>query len=262
MNQQDMIKAKIDFLSGNATEDLSVSAQDSALQQELAFVEQLWHHQSFKADEQPSANMDARFYQMLSQAQTAQVEVDKVKPSLFDSLKQWFAPKPLFQVALMAGVFGLGYSLDGQPQPSNAPSDSMVKLEQQVASLNSLVALSMVNSQSASKRLAGIQYGAQAGQRSPELNDALVKMLNSDRSTAIRLSALDALSQNGIEPTVEQALLASFIGQSTMVQIGLIKALRYYGSRDAKTQLSSQKVRSILEPDALDFLQQSINQPI
>jgi len=263
MNQQDIIAARLDFLNGHAKEDLTEQmlkhvSQDKNLADELEFITKCWQDQNLT--EQPSSNLDRQFYQML--------ELQTSKPNWLERLKQtlsdYFAPKHLLQVALMAGMFGLGYQFNnnqfnGSQLNSNT---SVAALQQQVNSLNAMVAMNMINSQSASKRLAGIKHGAAIAIDDPTMHQALLQLLRHDQASSIRLSALDALSQQPLSAKLEQQLVNSFKDQTLLVQIQLLNVLFSYGSPDALSQLSTGNKHFSLLPEAQDYLHQLSNQPI
>ncbi|NQZ12374.1 MAG: hypothetical protein HRT35_34910, partial [Algicola sp.] len=105
MNSQQILTAKVDFLSGNANQDIDETMKqivdnDPTLQQEIAFVEAFWHKDNDVKDEHASASMDARFYQMLAGAQSAQISAlapvlssSSAKPSIWQQLKDVFVPQ-------------------------------------------------------------------------------------------------------------------------------------------------------------------------
>ncbi|MCJ8272666.1 MAG: HEAT repeat domain-containing protein [Psychrosphaera sp.] len=277
MNSQQILTAKVDFLSGNANQDIDETMKqivdnDPALQQEIAFVEAFWHKDNDVKDEQPGASMDARFYQMLAGAQSAQISAlapilksSADKPSIWQQLNDALVPQSfgngMMQVAMMGMVFTLGYyvnvSQSSDLQASAATQDnSMAELKSEVQSLNSLVALSMINNSSASKRLTGINYSRQSGADDETLNDALVKMLNNDKSTAVRLAAIDAFAERGVTTRVEIKLVDALAKQNPLVQIGLIKLLNNHGSEYARIKVAALARQGELTDEAREVYQQ------
>ncbi len=267
MNAQDILAAKVAYLSGNAQTDLTPQMQqavekDDKLKTEIAFVEAFWQTNDSSAPEMPSSKLDARFYQMLAMAQAAQrnaINSDndaKSTDGLLDRLKHWLMPKPALQFAMMAGIFSLGYFTK---LPSGETTDvAMNNLQQQVQSLNSLVALSMINNQSASKRLTGISYTKQTDVSDQTLNNALLNMINHDKSTSVRLAALDALFSRGLNSKLELDLLNSVAEQNPLVQIEMVRLLIGFGSEVAQTKLKAAAKSGVLDADVKELLEQQI----
>ena len=161
----------------------------------------------------------------------------------------------MMQFATLAVVFAIGYGSNNlQPQQTD---ESFAGLEQQVQSLSALVAMSMINKGSASERLTGITYSRQTGGRDPAVDGVLLKLLNTDRSTAVRLSAINAFSSRLSVSAIETQLLDSVLRQEQpLVQIGLIKLLAGKGSESSLSELSQMADDGRLTPEGSEFLQQ------
>lgn len=269
MDAQSILAAKVAYLSGNSANDIDEAMKkyvstDTQLQQELAFVETFWDSELDERQEQPSSQLDARFYQMLSMAQATQrdtaaqfnnAETQTSGQGFLARLTDWLTPKPAMQLAMMAGIFALGYYVN-MPQAPTTSDDAMVNLQQEVQSLNSLVALSMIENNSASKRLTGINYSKQSDSNDQTLNNALLKMINTDKSTAVRLAAIDALYARGLQADNELTLLAGLNEQNLMVQIDLVKLLSDQGSEVSRIKLKDMAANGDLHQEVKEFFEQ------
>jgi len=269
MNSQSILMAKITYLSGNSESDLdtemtSYVADNPVLAKEIQFVESFWQQPSEIVLEQPSEELDQRFYQMLDQAKVAQKSLstaDKKKQSL--NVLHWLtnvlAPKPFTQFASLALVFAIGFNMNNHQTPSN--NQSLDGLQKQVESLSSLVALSMINNGSTSERLTGVSYSLQTNEQNEQLNLALMKLLNNDRSSAVRLSVIDALSARTSVKAFEAELLDSIDKQiHPVVQIGLIKLLVNKGSNTSLSKLKVKSANNQLSIEAREFIDQLLAQ--
>lgn len=264
MDAQSILAAKVAYLSGNSQQDIDEAMKafidnNPSLKTEIAFVEAFWHEDNDMPEEQPSTALDASFYQMLSQAQSAQTQAQQLvmseqKPSFWQQLGDFLTPKPMMQFAMLAGVFGLGYFVN-TPQQSMPENTAMTGLQQEVQSLSSLVALSMIENQSASKRLTGISYSKQSAANDEALDSALLKMINNDKSTAVRLAAIDALAERGFGVDTELSLAEGVHGQKLMVQISLIKLLTDHGSTVSKIKLKDMVSNNLLHLEAEEFFE-------
>jgi hypothetical protein len=268
INAQSILSAKVAFLSGNSSSDIDDKMKlyvkdDTVLQQELAFIEAFWHQDNDSIEEKPSSGLDAQFYQMLFQAQSVQ----KIKPNVprknawFKIIQHWLTPKPIMQFAMMAAVFTLGYNINA-PTVSETNNTAMQGLQQKVESLNSLVALSMINNRSASKRLTGIDYSRQSTIDDNALNEALLRMLKHDSSTAVRLSVVNALAERGLSDKSQQQLLEGLTLQKPLVQIELVTLLLNHGNSTSVTTLATLVETQKLSTEAIEIYRQHIEQQL
>ena len=82
------------------------------------------------------------------------------------------------------------------------------------------------NEGSASQRLQGVRVALQMTSADDDVVQALVRTLNEDPNSNVRLAALDALGKFQIEPAVRKALIGSLSTQKDpVVQIALIQLL-------------------------------------
>ncbi|MFT5519580.1 MAG: hypothetical protein ACI9IA_000163 [Enterobacterales bacterium] len=273
MNDEQIIQAKISFLSGESQNDLSAEmndfvAKDSTLEQELNFIEKFWNSTKEVTDELPSSQLSNNFYAMLDQAKSVQQSTqqtnqraieaskEKNKSTFFQLIENLFTAKPVLQFATIMMVFTLGYYLN-QPQ-YNEHDEAMANLQKQVTTLNSMVALSMIQKSSASERLAGVSYSKQSNVEDETLTMALIELLNSDSSSAVRLAVIDAVYTRGSILNLQDNLLESIPKQSNaLVQMGLIRLILEKGDALGKRQVIEMKTLDLLMPEVADFIEQN-----
>lgn len=299
ITQQDIIEAKIAMLNGHTNSELSQSMQsiiesDDSLKEELVFIEKLWKSEENDNLHQPSPDMRARFYQMLSHAQTHAVSVKKpgeqlvsshadssinmhetknlnnenvvaISPQSNHGLFDWFKNiswlKPGFQFAFMVSVFSFGWFLSQssvQVEPRNN-----VALEKKIDALNVMVALSMLQDDSASERLAGLQYATQNGLSNQKVTTALVKLIDKDRSSAVRLNAVQILAKQNKISLVRTQLVESLSRQTNpIVQMALAEVLLSRGTLEAN-ELEKILKNTVLDSSVVALLKsQEINSDI
>src|SRR5437764_14005090 len=103
----------------------------------------------------------------------------------------------------------------------------------ELTSMLQLVALSLLEQQSASQRLEGVNYSTQVERPDPEISTALLHVLRFDNSVDVRLAALDALRRYKDDRQVRSGLLTALQDQqSPLVQIALIDLFVEMGVRD------------------------------
>jgi len=105
------------------------------------------------------------------------------------------------------------------PQPAN----ELAQLRGEVSEMRQLVALSLMQQQSASDRLRGVNWSYQMQQPGTTFLTALLDRLTHDSNVNVRLATIDALRQFGDQPIVRRGLVDAMAAQqSPMVQIALI----------------------------------------
>jgi hypothetical protein len=111
-------------------------------------------------------------------------------------------------------------------------------VHRELANTRELVALSLLQHESASDRLQGVSWTTRVGRPNPEVLGALIDTLKHDNSVDVRLAALDALARYDNQPAVREGVAASLDAQqSPMVQIAVVDYLVDHGDRDAVGRL-------------------------
>ncbi len=102
----------------------------------------------------------------------------------------------------------------------------MALLRREMAATKQMMLAMMESPQSASRRIQGVNVAMTIESADDEVVSALVKTMNKDANTNVRLAALDALSRFQHEPNVRAALIESLdTQQDPVVQIALIQLL-------------------------------------
>ncbi len=214
----------------------------------------------------PSDKLDANFYQMLSRAQSAQQETTQQKNnyhsssqeqplSFTDKVKSWFMPTPIAQFATLALVFVLGFNLNQAPN-SEKSNQAFNGLQEEVSSLTTMLAMSMLQKDSASERLSGVAYSRQTDLSNPLLVEQLIDLLARDKSTSVRLAIINSLSDLKSFGSSEQKLFTlATQEENLLVQIELCRLLLNYGSVDIKNVLTEQANQELLKPEVREFIQ-------
>ncbi len=105
--------------------------------------------------------------------------------------------------------------------------------------MRQMVALSLLQQQSASERLRGVSYAVQAPPNDTEVLSALLKTVNQDPNVNVRLQAVDALRQFGSSPVTRTAIAQSIAKQDApLVQIQLIDLLVDLKDKDSSGELA------------------------
>jgi HEAT repeat protein len=192
---------------------------------------------------EPGTNVRTRFYDSLGAYRQGLESVPKRKWR--ERISALWPSQPAWQMAisfalLVAGI-GVGYELhsDKTAQPPVAGGE-VAQLREEVSSMRQMVALSLLQQQSAGERLRGVTYAYQAPPSDTEVLSALLTTMNQDQNVNVRLAAVDALHKFGASPVMRAAVLQSIRKQDTpLVQIALIDLLVDLKDTDAVADLAN-----------------------
>jgi len=203
-----------------------------ACRSEVSRVGALWQSLDLLPLEEPSGKVRDRFYEMLGAYRQGLASVE-TRPAHGDLKKPWWT-MPAWQVAAAAALvavgLGVGYGMRGYGQPPAEVS----QLREEVASMRQLVALSLMQQQSASERLRGVSWAYQAEPSDREVLGALVTAVNHDTNVNVRLAAVDALRKFAASPETRKAVVDALPSQTTpLVQVALIDLLVDFKERSA-----------------------------
>lgn len=219
MEKEKLESMLIDFIDGklsesgrNEVEDILTSDPDArVLYEQLKLVTAAMDR---SAELQPGLRMRRRFEAMLSAEQRS----DKGRQIFFQPAVTRIAAA----VALVLAGIAIGYWINKNQVQQNELAEIRKELE-----MNKQLMLSMMeNTQSASKRMQGVNVALTITSADDEVVTALVKTMNGDNNTNVRLAAVEALSKFQGEQNVRKALIES-LGKQTdpVVQIALIQLL-------------------------------------
>ncbi len=109
---------------------------------------------------------------------------------------------------------------------NNEQQREIARLREEMDSAKRMMMAMMTNSQSASQRMLGVAASYQIDQPDDEIVNALLKTMNEDPNTNVRLAALEALGKFHQQEHVRLALIASLAKQKDpVVQISLIRLM-------------------------------------
>src|SRR5262245_30916948 len=140
----------------------------------------------------------------------------------------WWPRQPALQLGFALALLILGVVIGRQSQvvptsPAVTPATEVADLRAELIQMRQMVALSLMQQQSASDRLRGVNWSYQLQQPGTEILTALVDALMHDPNVNVRLATIDALRQFGDQPVVRHGVVEAMQRQeSPMVQIALI----------------------------------------
>jgi predicted anti-sigma-YlaC factor YlaD len=214
---------------------------------ECSEVAGLWKQLALVPDEQPSTAGRARFDAMLQAYQAGQgsegVRRGADKGASIWSVFQWLR-SPVGAVAWSIALVALGTYLGLQLGSAKSNSQELTAMHRELTNTRQMVALSMLQQQSASQRLEGVTWTRRDEQLDPQVLSALMRTLRYDQSVDVRLAALDALSRHAGQPQVKKTVVDALQEQqSPLMQVALIDQLVEW--RDAEAAPGLEKLRKL-----------------
>ena len=225
----------------------------------------MWKQLAMLPEEKPGTESRQRFDAMLhaysatAAAETALTQstaqpsrpiatATAAKPSwnFIEWLRSPFGAVAWSAAVLLIGLY-VGTQFGNRTKP--AQSDELASLHAEVTSMRQLVALSMMQQQSASERLQGVSWSTREEHLDPQVQTALLRTLRDDGSVDVRLAALDALSRHAGQPQVRKGVLEALQQQqSPLVQVALIDQLTEWRDPDAAQRLRALEQMPNLNP--------------
>jgi len=206
---------------------------------------ELWRGLALIPVEEPGPHVRTRFYDSL--AAFRQGLESAPKHGLKDRLMALWPKQPAWQMAvsfalLVMGV-GVGYSIrPGQAKTdveTGSGANEVAQLRGEISNMRQMVALSLLQQQSAGDRLRGVSYAYQVPPSDTQVLSALLATVNTDPNVGVRLAAVDALHGFGANQVTRAAVIQSIRKQDQpMVQIALIDLLVDLHETEAKPELA------------------------
>lgn len=148
--------------------------------------------------------------------------------------------RPIWQAALAVVVLAGGWFAGSRSGDNEGEID---RLRAEVNVMSRMLAVSMLQQQSASDRLKGVSMTARLGRSDDEVTVALLDALKYDPNVNVRLAALDALAGVASRPDVRAEMTAWLPQQSSpLVQLAMVDVLADH--RDASIDEAFSKLMS------------------
>ncbi|SFE75643.1 HEAT repeat domain-containing protein [Thermoflexibacter ruber] len=151
-------------------------------------------------------------------------------------------------IALLIATFFFG-----RQSVTEQNSEAIALLKQEIANTKNLVMLNMLKQASASDRIKAVSYVYEMEDADKETIDALVNVMNYDKSINVRLEAINALYYFGDKKEVRQAMTKSLRLQTEPnLQIALIETLVRLKEKEAVNEIQKLMENKQL-PDIVKF---------
>ena len=209
----------------------------------------LWKKLATLPDEQPGPAARERFDAMLHAWQSGRADrlesgPRRARRNFFEWLRS-----PLGAVAWSAALLLLGAFLGLQLGGAKSNSQDLAAMHTELTGMRQLVALSLLQQESASQRLEGVSWTRREERLDPQVLSALKHTLRYDPSVDVRLAALDALSRHAAQPQVRSSVVDALQEQqSPLVQVALIDQLVEWRDPQAARHLETFRQSPNLNP--------------
>jgi hypothetical protein len=233
--------------------DALVGKHDPALQEhfevcqscarEFERIQIPWQRMDAWQSEEPPPHLRVRFHDMLDAYEQGATQ-RKARPF-------WYWQVGLAAACLVVGFFGgKGFTMQ---------NSDVAELRKEVSGMRQLVTLSLLQQQSATERLRGVNWAYQTEPSDMEVLGALLRTLNTDPNVNVRLAAMDAI-RNFSESSVARRGLVQALPKQTspLAQIALVEMLVDMKQTDAKPQIQTMLVSADLDPTVRDRLEQAM----
>ncbi len=229
---------------------------------EMTALGGLWDRLADLPAPEPSQALDARWQltmdTLMAAHQSHRPASARSWSSLAKSLADLWPRNPAWGMAVAAACLVIGV-VAGISVPRKNPE--IATLREEVASTREMVALSLLQQQSATERLRGVSYTGRLGNMEPAVVSALTEAVSHDPSVNVRLAAIDALTKASGRPEVLRSLTNTLAAQdSPMVQAALIDYLVDARDRQALGALRRLTEEPDLNPAVLERARFAVQQ--
>ena len=181
----------------------------------------------------PSEALSERFYSMLAEQKAEKVN----QPTESAFRKAWVLLFGTSQGRLAFGfaVLIIGVVL-GRSFSGAAYDKQLTQLSAQMADMQEMMMMSMLEEESVTERLKGVQMSSELVNTSKHtVTEAMFVTLNTDESTNVRMAALNLLAQYTDDPKVREGLINSISKQeSPLMQVALAELMVVLQEEKAK----------------------------
>jgi hypothetical protein len=195
---------------------------------------------------EPGAQVRDRFYESLAAYRHG---LESARGGWREKLGSLWPRQPAWQMAISFALLVLGVGLGYELRPAKQEvQPDVAQLRGEVSNMRQMVALSLMQQQSAGERLRGVNWAYRVESSDTEVLSALLDTVNNDPSVNVRESAVEALHRFGSSPVTRTAIVQSIRKQtSPLVQIALIDLLV-----DLKVSDAAPELNKLVSDDTID----------
>ncbi len=215
---------------------------------EMAHLSAMWERLADMPAPEPSHALNVRWQSTLESLKASHASERRTKSWKFSLAALW-PDRPVWQVGAAVTCLLVGLAIGSRLPRGGSEPNEIAKLRDEVASTKEMVALSLLQQQSATERLRGVNYTEKMPTIEPQVISALIQAVNHDANVNVRLAAIDALTKVSGDAGVRRSLTQSIgLQDSPMVQAALIDYVVDARDKQATGSLQQLAGRADLNP--------------
>lgn len=181
----------------------------------------------------PSKALTEQFFETLKR------EKNKEEKNPVRKIRSLWQGSPWMQVAAAVLLFFVGYFVDKRISIDDMRNQEIADLREEISTTKHMIMLSMLNQQSASKRIQAVNYTYDLAEADEKLLEALLHTMNFDSNLNVRMAATEALYRFANDENVRLAMISSLKKEKNPeMQIMLI---------DMLVELKEQKALGVIQ---------------
>ena len=210
----------IDYIDGRLSDEERAGVEQELMRNHKAFtmyeqLKEVMHAMDHAEKFEPSSNLKQRFDESLRE------EIASSRPG-----KVVVFPSSFYRIAAAIALLIVGGGIGFWISKHNDQRQELQALAKEMEATKLMMMTLIGNQQSASQRIQGVNVAMTIQSADDDVVKALVKRMNEDPNTNVRLAALDALSKFYEDPMVRKALIEGLSTQKDpVVQIALIQLM-------------------------------------
>lgn len=236
MTEEEMKDLMIDYIDGNLTGELKEFVAkhiEKSPDNRRAFEELKATMELLKADKQlePDRSMKMQFEEALKKEMEGSDNVKELSSGRSWSFTPW-------QIAASVALVVSGVFIGMLILKNQESNKQLAELKREMEMTKQLVIQSLDDQTSASRRIQAVNATHGVDRPDDEILKALIRTMNNDDNTNVRLAAVEALAGFADDPEVLSALIASMEKQTDpLVQITLINLMVQLKQKGAVEEL-------------------------
>jgi HEAT repeat protein len=238
MEKEKLESQLIDYIDGNLSDDdraivEEMLAKDEAVKKLYVQLKEVMDLMDHSRAAVPTSSLKQNFEKALqaeisrsqsafaSPSQSATTEQRKAAAN-----KQIFFQPWILRVAAAVVLVMVGVAIGNWISVNRQNNQELARLKEEVETNKKIMLAMLENQQSASQRVMGATVAYDLNKADDDIVNVLIKTMNEDPNTNVRLAALEALGKFYQQDHVRKALLTALPTQKDpMVQIALIRLL-------------------------------------
>lgn len=230
-----------------------------------ALLDEMWNNLGAFPMEEPGRAMRSNLLHVLEAYRLGAESAARPKRSRVKSGVDWLSGlwprQPLLQFAVAGLALVLGVAAGTLFTTRGYDQQRIAQLDSEVQQMRQLVALSLLQQQSASDRLRGVSWSVQVEPADAEVLAALITTLNYDPNVNVRLAAVDALKRLSANAGARRGLREAIAKQdSPLVQIALIDWVREAKDKAAVETLDALNRQPDVNPAVKERIERTLAQ--